>query len=377
MPWKVGTVLSERKEFVALALTDGANLSELCRRMEISRKTGYKALRRYEEAGVDGLHDRSRRPHTSPHRTSREMEERIIALRLAHQGKGAHVLRRMLHDQGLTDVPAKSTINAILKRNGLIAEAESAKHTPHVRFEHPEPNALWQMDFKGHFVMQHDRCHPLTLLDDHSRFNLALQACANERGETVHDRLTTVFRRYGVPQAMLMDNGSPWGNDSGQPFTPLTVWLMQLGIAVIHSRPYHPQTLGKLERFHRSLKGELLAGTTFTDLGHCQRAFDTWRDFYNLERPHHALNLDTPVSRYASSPRPFPETLPALAYGPDDQVRSVDVSGRISFQGKRFRVGRAFTHKQVALRPTQTDGVWNVYFSIQRVKAIDLRAQNV
>ncbi len=377
MPWKESTVVSERKEFIALALMEGANISELCRRLEISRKTAYKTLERYAEAGEDGLHDRSRRPHTCPHRTRPALEERIIALRLAHPTKGAHVLRRMLQDQGHTDVPAKSTINAILKRHGLIDPAQSAKHTPHVRFERPQPNELWQMDFKGHFVMQQNRCHPLTLLDDHSRFNLGLQACANERGETVQDRLTAVFRRYGLPQAMLMDNGSPWGNDSAQPFTPLTVWLMQLGINVLHSRPYHPQTLGKLERFHRSLKSELLAGTTFTDLDHCQRAFDTWRHFYNLERPHHALDLDTPITRYTPSPRPFPETLPALAYAPDDRVRSVDVSGRISFQGRRLRVGRAFTHKQVALRPTRTDGVWDVYFSIQRVKTIDLRAQNV
>ncbi len=377
MPWKESTVVSERKEFIALALMEGANISELCRRLEISRKTAYKTLERYAKAGEDGLHDRSRRPHTCPHRTRPALEERIIALRLAHPTKGAHVLRRMLQDQGVTDVPAKSTINAILKRHGLIDPAQSAKHTPHVRFERPQPNELWQMDFKGHFVMQQNRCHPLTLLDDHSRFNLGLQACANERGETVQDRLTAVFRRYGLPQAMLMDNGSPWGNDSAQPFTPLTVWLMQLGINVLHSRPYHPQTLGKLERFHRSLKSELLAGTTFTDLDHCQRAFDTWRHFYNLERPHHALDLDTPITRYTPSPRPFPETLPALAYAPDDRVRSVDVSGRISFQGRRLRVGRAFTHKQVALRPTRTDGVWDVYFSIQRVKTIDLRAQNV
>lgn len=279
MPWVVETLMSAREEFIALALGGAMSMSELCERFSISRKTGYKWLLRYAEAGADGLHDRSHRTHSCPHRTSREMEERIIVLRLTHQSKGAHVLHRMLLDQGYTDVPAKSTIQAILKRNGLIPEAESAKHTPQVRFEYPLPNDLWQMDFKGHFATQHDRCHPLTLLDDHSRFNLALQACANERGDTVQDRLTTVFRRYGLPQAMLMDNGSPWGNDSGHPYTPLTVWLMQLGIAVRHSRPYHPQTVGKLERFHRSLKSELLQHRTFTDLEHCQRAFDTWRDF--------------------------------------------------------------------------------------------------
>ena len=377
MPWKVETLMSAREEFIALAATGAVSMSALCRRFGISRKTGYKWVQRYAVGGAESLRDRSHGTHRCPHRTSREMEERIIALRLAHPNKGAHVLRRMLLNQGYTDVPAKSTISAILKRNGLIDPAESAKHTPQVRFERPLPNELWQMDFKGHFIMQHDRCHPLTLLDDHSRFNLTLQACANEQGETVRDRLTTAFRRYGLPQAMLMDNGSPWGNDSGQPYTPLTVWLMHLGISVLHSRPFHPQTLGKLERFHRSLKSELLQGRTFADLDHCQRAFDTWRDFYNLERPHHALALDTPITRYTPSDRSFPETLPIIDYAPDDQVRSVDVSGRISFQGSRFRVGRAFTHKQVALRPTQTNGVWDVHFSIQRIKSIDLRDQNV
>ena len=117
----------------------------------------------------------------------------------------------MLQDRGYTGVPAKSTITAILRRHRLIDESEAAKHTPYVRFERAEPNELWQMDFKGHIAVQHHRCHPFTLLDDHSRFNLALRACANEQGNTVQDRLTHVFRRYGLPQAMLMDNGSPWG----------------------------------------------------------------------------------------------------------------------------------------------------------------------
>ena len=377
MPWKVGTPMSLRKEFIALAQSDGVNMSELCRRMEISRKTGYKWLRRYAQAGGQSLHDLPRRPHSSPQQTSREMEELVVALRLTHPTKGAHVLARMLQDRGCAGVPAKSTITAILRRHGLIDESEAAKHTPYVRFERAEPNELWQMDFKGHIAVQHHRCHPFTLLDDHSRFNLALQACANEQGNTVQDRLTHVFRRYGLPQAMLMDNGSPWGSDSAHPFTPLTVWLMQLGISVHHSRPYHPQTLGKLERFHRSLKSEVLTGRTFTDLPHCQRAFDTWRDFYNLERPHYALDLDTPVSRYTPSGKPFPEALPTIDYAPDDHVRSVDVSGRISFQGRPLRVGKAFTHKRVALRPTQTDGVWDVYFSVQRIKTLDLNEQNV
>lgn len=150
MPWKVETLMSAREEFIALALTDRTNMSELCQRMGISRKTGYKMLRRYAESGADGLQDRS-------HRTSQEMEERIIALRLAHPGKGAHVLHRMLQNQRVTNVPAKSTISAILKRHGLIDPAESAEHTPQVRFEYPAPNALWQLDLIGVFRYRHHR----------------------------------------------------------------------------------------------------------------------------------------------------------------------------------------------------------------------------
>ena len=377
MSWKVSTPMSEREEFIAVMLTGEVSMSALCKRMGISRKTGYKWRTRYRQGGMENLGDRSRRPHTSPQRTRPEMERHIIALRLAHPGKGADALGRMLRNRGYADVPARSTINAILKRHGLIDPAESAKRTPHIRFERPLPNELWQMDFKGHFAMSRDRCHPLTVLDDHSRYNLAVEACADERGQTVQERLTRVFRRYGLPAAMLMDNGAPWGNDSAHPFTPLTVWLMRLGIKVLHSRPYHPQTLGKLERFHRSLKSEVLAGRTFTNLEHCQRAFDAWRHFYNRERPHHALTLNTPVSRYTPSPQPFPDTLPPITYAPDDQVRAVDVSGRISFQGKTLRVGRAFAHTRVALRPTQTDGVWNVYFAVNPIRTVDLSEQNV
>ena len=377
MSWKVDTVMSLRKEFVALAQADGVNMSELCRRTGISRKSGYKWLRRYRQGGEHSLHDLSKRPHSSPNQTSHELEQLIIELRAEHPAKGGHVLGRMLRDRGYEGVPSKSTITAILRRSGLIEESEASKHRPYVRFERAQPNELWQMDFKGHVAMHRNRCHPLTILDDHSRFNLALRACVDEKTHTVRDQLTHVFRRYGLPMSMLMDNGSPWGSDSTHPFTPLTLWLIQLGIRVLHSRPYHPQTLGKLERFHRSLKSELLAGRTFMDLAHCQSSFDTWRDFYNLERPHHALDLDTPVSRYTPSCRPLPETLPSIDYDSDDQVRSVDVSGRISFLGRSLRVGKAFRHKRVALRPTQTDGVWNVFFSVQPIATIDLSQQNV
>ena len=244
--------------------------------------------------------------------------------------------------------------------------------TSRKRFEHERPNQLWQMDFKGHIpVVSGGRCHPLTVLDDHSRFSLGVRACADERTQTVHDHLTSIFSHYGMPNTILVDNGPPWGSDVDQPH-PTDSWLVQLGVRVVHSRPYHPQTLGKLERFHRSLKTELLQGSRYTDLSHCQSSFDGWRDFYNLQRPHHALDLNTPASRYTVSPRPFPETLPTVDYDTDDQVRSVDVNGRISFLGRSFPVGKAFRGKRVALRPTPTDGTWKVFFSVQSIATIDL-----
>ena len=373
MPWKVEPVMSQRKEFVTLAQSEGASMSQLCRRIGISRKTGYKWLGRYLEDGDQGLQDLSKRPHQSPNRTSQEIEQLVVDLRQEYPTKGGHVLARMLEDRGCDRVPSKSTITAILRRHGLIEPSESASHEPYKRFEHEAPNDLWQMDFKGHIPMSGGgRCHPLTVLDDHSRFSLGVRACRDERGQTVQDQLASILRRYGMPNAILVDNGSPWGNDLAHPFTSLTVWMIQLGIRVIHSRPYHPQTLGKLERFHRSLKVELLQGSIYADIDHCQISFDRWRDFYNLERPHHALELDTPASRYTISPRSFPQVLSIIEYDSDDQVRTVDVNGRISFMGRTFRVGKAFRGKQVALRPTSTDGIWTVFFSIQPIASIDL-----
>ena len=373
MPWKVEPVMSQRKEFVSLAQADGVNMSELCRRCGISRKTGYKWLSRHREGGDRGLHDLSKRPHESPNRTSEQLEQAVVDLRQEYPTKGSHVIARMLKDRGYDPVPSKSTITAILRRHGLIEPSESAKRVPYKRFEHAEPNDLWQMDFKGHIPMSGGgRCHPLTVLDDHSRFSLAVRACRDERGQTVKQHLTSIFCRYGIPSVMLVDNGPPWGSDIAHPFTPLTVWMIQLGMRVVHSRPYHPQTLGKLERFHRSLKAELLQGRSFVDIDHCQSGFDWFRDYYNLERPHHALDLDSPASRYTVSSRPFPEALPTIEYGDDDQVRTVDVNGRISFMGRTFRVGKAFRRKRVALRPTSIDGAWTVFFSTQPISTIDL-----
>ena len=157
------------------------------------------------------------------------------------------------------------------------------------------------------------------------------------------------------------------------PYTPLGVWLLRLGIGLSHSRPYHPQTLGKDERFHRTLKAELLGGPPFGDLGHCQRAFDRWRIVYNCERPHQALDLDVPAARFRPSPRPFPEALPPIEYAPEHQVRRVQDKGRISFKGKIFKLPKAFAGYPVGLVPTTQDGIWKVIFASRQIAQLDMR----
>jgi transposase InsO family protein len=274
-------------------------------------------------------------------------------------------------------LPSPSTITHILRRNQQIDPKEAAKHRPFQRFEREQPNQLWQMDFKGYFALEAGGyCHPLTVLDDHSRFLLALRACPNETHLTVREQLREIFRCYGLPECMLMDNGSPWGDDADSPYTILTAWLMRLNVQVSHGRPYHPQTQGKDERLHRTLQEELLCQVTLANLTDCQWYFDQWRQAYNYERPHEALDLQPPSSRYQLSPHPFPEVLPPILYDTSDIIRKVDASGKISFHNRSFRVGKAFRYNPVALRPTQTDGVYDVFYCSQKVAQISLREDN-
>jgi hypothetical protein len=173
-----------------------------------------------------------------------------------------------------------------------------------------------------------------------------------------------------------MDNGSPWGDDIHTPNTILTAWLIRLGVQILHGRPYHPQTQGKAERFHRTLQAELLSRTSLANLSECQIRFDHWRDSYNYERPHEALEMNPPGARYQPSSRPFPEILPPILYDTGDIVRKVDQGGKIYFRSHAFRVGKAFRYNPVALRPTQVDGDYDVYYCHQRVAQISLREDN-
>jgi transposase InsO family protein len=373
MPFHEVCRMDTRLEFVMLASVEGANVRKLCRRFGVSPTTGYKWLERWRLEGKAGLQELSRRPQNSPSRSAAVTEKAVLSVRAKHPAWGGRKIARRLKDLGQEATPVPSTVTAILKRHGVELGTHGGGQAAFTRFERARPNELWQMDFKGHVAMHTGRLHPLTVLDDHSRFSVVLAACANEQTETVRQQLIIAFRRYGLPENLITDNGSPWGDGPGSPFTPLGVWLIEHGIKISHSRPYHPQTMGKDERFHRSLKAEVLSGLPFADLAAAESAFDRWRDVYNSQRPHEALGLAVPASRYQSSPRDYVEVIAPFEYAPGDIVRRVQQGGHVSLLGRAIKVPKAFRGKAVAFRPTADDGVFDVVFRTQRIATIDIR----
>jgi transposase InsO family protein len=376
MPWNEVTTVCLRAEFVGLAVSNDANISQLCERFGISRKTGYKWLARFRAEGDAGLSDRSRRPASSPSRTAPNIEAEVLRLREKHLTWGGRKLHARLIALKRKNVPSPSTITAILHRHQQI-DPELLTPDAFVRFERERPNELWQMDFKGHFATAHGRCHPLTVLDDHSRYCIGLLACDNECRETVQAHLTALFRCYGLPERILCDNGPPWGAAGAETkWTALTVWLLRLGIAVSHGRALHPQTQGKEERFHRTLKAELIQGQLWPDLETCQKRFDPWRQIYNHERPHESLGMLSPASRYRLSERVFPEVLGEWEYDTTDAVRKVTTEGTISYRGYELPVGKAFRGERVAVRPAKTDGIMKAFFGVHEIAELNLNDQN-
>jgi transposase InsO family protein len=372
MPWSEVSVMDQRREFVRLALQEGANRRELCRRFGISPDVGYKWLARWQ-AGDRELADRSRRPLVMPRRSETAIEAQVLAVRDRHPAWGARKIAHSLRRDGLA-VLAASTVHQILCRNGRVKPTDNAPPNPGHRFEKEAPNLLWQMDFKGHMPLTNGtNCHPLTIVDDHSRYVMCLKACANEQRFTVQQHLTTTFRRYGLPEAFYTDNGSPWGDTSGIRWTGLKVWLLKLGISVVHARPCHPQARGKNERFHRTLKAEVFAMRRFRNLPEVQRALDAWRAVYNLERPHQALGMDVPAERFRPSTRAMPARLPEVQYGSGEIVRTVSSTrSYISFRGRMWRVPQAFVGERLAIRPFDRDGHYGVFFASWQVASIDL-----
>lgn len=365
--------MSQRHEFVLLAQQAGANIRRLCRRFNISATTAYRWITRFEEGGAAALADRSRRPRRSPKRSPDGVVAKVLAMHEAHPTWGGRKIRDRLLLEA-SSAPAASTCTAILKRHGLLPSKGSSAG-PWQRFTRDWPNELWQIDHKGDFATQSgQRCQPLTVTDDHSRFNVALGAHADRTGPTVQAELEQAFQLYGLPAALLCDNGPPWGcADPVCPYTKLTVWLLRLGVRVLHGRPYHPETQGKAERFHRTLNLELISQHTWRDVQQCGERFARYRQIYNCERPHDELGGVPPITRYRPSPRAMPEQLPPLEYAADCEVRVLRAQGHLMLGGQTWYVGTAFAGLPIGLRPCPDhDGRWDVLFAHHTLGRIDL-----
>lgn len=374
MPWKEETVEKQRTNFINQAIEEGCNFSELCRQYNITRRTGYKWLERYYSG--ESLSDQSRAPLFRPRKTPPEIEDLLLSVRIKHPTWGPRKILRNLTNRGCTELPAPATVAAILKRNGFITPEESQAHTPYKRFVMKYPNDMWQMDFKGHFAMRDgNRCHPLTLTDDHSRMLLCLDAYENEQWSSVKASLLRIFDRFGLPKAILSDNGPPWGNSS-KGYTLFDLWMMQLDILPIHGRILHPQTQGKEERFHRTLNQDVIKRVPIDNIAHAQSVFDAYMDEFNNERPHDALNLDIPAMHYRPSERRLPSALREPEYDSGKDLRKVNYKGYISISRKRYYISELFADRVLALMYVE-DNVVALYYGNFIIARIDLDEQLV
>lgn len=346
MPWLETNVQDQRIQFVIALQRPGARMAQVCRAFRISRTTGYKWRRREAVAhSVVALADRSRRPQRSPARTPRDTTRRVIALRETY-GWGGDKLARVLAAEGVRVAPR--TVDRMIQREGL-TRADAAPTAAVTRFERRAPNELWQMDAKGYYPVQPSgQCHPLSILDDHSRYVVGLVALPRLETVGVQQALTVCFEQYGVPTAMLMDHGVPWWsatNEGG--LTRLSVFLLKQGIRLLYGRVRHPQTQGKVERFHRTLGERLRWAGVPTDFGGFERALARFRTEYNEVRPHEALDMQPPAARFVASPRRFIPTPPAWEYPVGSEVRRVNAKGLVAYHGREFFVSHALAGEDV------------------------------
>lgn len=375
MVWKAVSVMEQRQELVRLAMLEGANRRELFRRFGVSAETGYKWLAR--AAAGEGFGDQSRKPLSNPLRCPDAVEQAVLAVRDQHPAWGARKIANVLERQHgpVLMLPAPSTIHAILTRHKRILPKRGGDPAS-LRFERAEPNELWQMDFKGSSKLGNgEKLYPLTIVDDHSRYAVCIGACGDETGKTVKAQLEQVFAIYGLPQAFFVDNGNPWGDSQGGAWTKFRVWLLKYGVQLIHARPYHPQSRGKNERFHRSMDDEVFAMRPLANRSQAQHVFMRWRDIYNHERPHEGIGMLRPAERYRPSPRSLPAKLPSVDYGEGEIVRKLHRNKQtIAFKGKNWIVPKAFQGEHLAIRPHDTDRTYGIYFGSNLIKTIDLAA---
>jgi len=345
MAWRTSNVQEQRVAFVVAASRKEKSVTQLCQEFGISRPTGYSWLKRYQANGILGVQERSRRPRHSPRRTAEHLEKRVVELRQERPDWGARKIQHLLKGEGIK-LPG-STIHRIFVRHDLVREGDRRPLATQ-RFEREKPNQLWQMDFKGPRGWNQP-VGPLSVLDDHSRYALALESTGSTQAHGVQAVLERVFRESGMPEEMLMDHGTPWFNTQGRlGWSQLTVWLMDRDIQLYFSGIRHPQTQGKVERFHRSLTVALFRRGTPVE-GQRQAWLDAFRYEYNHLRPHEALQMKTPHQVWQPSLRPYREHAPRCEYPSGSEVKEVDSIGQMRLNHRRYYISKALAGREVGL----------------------------
>lgn len=347
MPWRESSVVEQRLRFVVLAEREGQSFADLCREFGISRQTGYTWRKRFKQAGSQAVKDRSRRPHASPRKTPDEIERAVVALRRRWPDWGAPKLQKILLEEHPSYAPlAVRTLHRILQRHQLVRPADGHP-VARERFERAAPNELWQMDFKGPGFARSSPVGPLSILDDHSRYVVALRQLGSTRAEGVRDTMRQTFENSGLPEALLVDHGVPWWNAASPwGWSELAVWIMRQGIRLLFSGIRHPQTQGKVERMH----GALQRATSRRNQDLMEQSWlDLFRKEYNHVRPHQALAMATPASRWRPSPRCYCECPREWEYPATMQVLRVGSKGQLTWQKERWEVSSALRHQTVGV----------------------------
>jgi len=365
MPWRETSTMDQRTQFIADYLHDVLSITELCELYGVSRKTGYKWIDRYIHFGPAGLEEGSRRPHHAPNQTAPEIIAALLEARHRHPTWGAKKLLPLLHKRHPDwTLPGRSTVCGILSRNGLVPKKPRRRHIGHPGKPTTQmlaPNDIWCADFKGQFKTGDGvYCYPLTVTDGYSRYLLCCQGLHSTAVAGAKPVFTRLFKEYGLPQRIRSDNGIPFATTTLARLSSLSAWWVRLGVLPDLIEPGKPQQNGRHERMHRTLKAE----TTKPPAGNLvaqQRKFNRFREEFNHERPHEALDQETPASIYEPSRREMPNKLPPLEYPDRFEVRYVSANGGMRWNNDWVNVSVVCAGEYVGLEEID-NGIWNVYF---------------
>jgi transposase InsO family protein len=377
MSWKEISPVQEREQFVKEALSRSLSFTALCRKFKVSRKTGYKFLGRFLKQGLPGLQDRSRAPHQQAHRLSDEVVDRILKVRRRHKSWGPKKIAAHIGEgRPRKDWLVISSVGRILKRHGLVKtrRIRSRKLAPgsETWTVAKEPNDVWTVDFKGKFRMGDGRyCHPLTMMDDASRYVLKCRGLLSQRGELCRPVFEAAFREFGRPNVIRSDNGKPFADCGPGRLSTLSVWWIKLGIWPEQIAVGHPEENGKHERMHRELKRETARPPASNASGQ-QRRFDRFRAEYNEVRPHEAIDFRRPGELYRPSFKTFPSSLREIEYPGHFEVRRVTTPGWFSWRGDNVYVTATLIGETVGLVEIK-DGIWRVYFDSLELGVVNER----